>query len=197
MKSYSIYRIAETVRILLFMTLSIVVFDFYPITAIMIVILALLNDIPILTIAYDNTKIQKDPVRWNMQELLTISSVLGIAGVISSFLLFYILQEMKLSEPLIQSIIFCKLIVAGHTTIFVTRSEGWMWKAPYPSGILLNASFWSAVVGTLICVYGWMVEPIGWLYAAYAWAYALTWGLFNDVVKMSTYKFLRVYSRNT
>ena len=196
MKSYSIYRIAETIRVLLFMTLSIVVFNFYPITAIMIVILALLNDIPILTIAYDNTKVEKNPVRWNMPELLTISTVLGIAGVISSFLLFYILEEMKLPEAMIQSIIFCKLIVAGHTTIFVTRTEDWMWKSPYPSGILLNASFWSAVVGTLICVYGWMVEPIGWVYAGYAWAYALAWGLFNDMVKMSTYRFLRVYARN-
>ncbi len=196
MKSYSIYRIAETIRILLFMTLSIVIFDFYPITAIMIVILALLNDIPILTIAYDNTKVEKNPVRWNMPELLVISSILGVAGVISSFLLFYILEEMQLAEPLIQSILFCKLIIAGHTTIFVTRTEDWFWKRPFPSTILLNASFWSAVIGTLICVYGWMVEPIGWLYAAYAWAYALSWGVFNDVVKKATYRFLRLYDHN-
>jgi len=191
MKSYAIYRIAETIRVLLFMTLSITVFNFYPITAIMIVILALLNDIPILTIAYDNTKVQKDPVRWNMQELIIISTVLGVAGVISSFLLFFILQELKFPEPLIQSIIFCKLIVAGHTTIFVTRTEDWMWKRPFPSGILLHASFWSAVLGTLISVYGWWVEPISWTYAGYIWLYALFWGLFNDTVKKGTFYLLR------
>jgi len=32
MESYTIYRIAETIRIILFMTLSIVIFNFYPIT---------------------------------------------------------------------------------------------------------------------------------------------------------------------
>ncbi len=191
MKSYAVYRITETIRVLLFMTLSIVVFNFYPITAIMIVILALLNDIPILAIAYDHTKVRKKPVRWNMQELTIISSVLGIAGVVSSFLLFFVLQEMKFPEPLIQSIIFCKLIVAGHTTIFVTRTEDWLWKRPLPSGILLHASFWSAVLGTLICVYGWWVEPIGWTYAGYIWLYALAWGLFNDAVKKGTYYLLR------
>ena len=53
MNSYAIYRIAETVRVLLFMTLAIVVFNFYPLTAIMIVMLALLNDGVILSIAYD------------------------------------------------------------------------------------------------------------------------------------------------
>ena len=56
MNSYAIYRIAETLRVLLFMTLSIVVFNFYPLTAVMIVMLALLNDGAILSIAYDNVQ---------------------------------------------------------------------------------------------------------------------------------------------
>ncbi len=191
MKSYAVYRIAETIRVLLFMTLAIVVFNFYPITAIMIVILALLNDIPILAIAYDNTRVQREPVRWNMQELIIVSSVLGVAGVISSFLLFFILQEKGFPEPFIQSVIFCKLIVAGHLTIFVTRTEDWMWKPPFPSAILLHASLWSALAGTLICVYGWWVEPIGWQVAGYIWLYAMTWALFNDAVKKGTFALLR------
>ncbi len=191
MKSYAIYRIAETIRVILFMTLSIVVFDFYPITALMIIILALLNDIPILAIAYDNTKIQRAPVRWNMAELITVSTILGVAGVISSFLLFYILEQMKLPEPLIQSMIFLKLIVAGHTTIFVTRTEDWFWKRPFPSAILLHASFWSAVLGTLIAVYGLWITPVSWKYAGYLWAYALIWGVVNDFVKVATYRVLR------
>ncbi len=191
MKSYAIYRIAETIRVLLFMTLSIVVFNFYPITAIMIVMLALLNDIPILSIAYDNTRIQKDPVRWNMQELLIVSTMLGIAGVLSSFTLFFILEELHLSEPMIQSMMFVKLIVAGHTTIFVTRTEDWFWKRPFPSWILVQASFWSAVLGTMIGVYGWWVQPIGWEYAGFLWAYAIAWGVFNDMVKKGTFALLR------
>ncbi|HHO69089.1 MAG TPA: HAD family hydrolase [Gammaproteobacteria bacterium] len=191
MKSYTVYRIAETIRVLLFMTLSILVFDFYPITAIMIVILALLNDIPILAIAYDNTRVQKEPVRWNLQELITVSSILGVTGVVSSFLLFFILEQFDYSEPFIQSVIFLKLIVAGHTTIFVTRTEDWMWKRPFPAPVLLHAGFWSAVLGTLIGVYGWWVEPVGWQWAGYIWAYALAWGLFNDAVKKGTFALLR------
>src|SRR5271156_2593926 len=54
MNSYAIYRIAETLRVLFFMTLAILVFNFYPVTAVMIVMLALLNDGAILSIAYDN-----------------------------------------------------------------------------------------------------------------------------------------------
>jgi H+-transporting ATPase len=90
MKSYSIFRIAETIRVILFMTASIVIFNFYPVTAIMIIILAFLNDVPILTIAYDNTRVDDNPVRWNMREVLSLATVLGITGVIASFGIFYL-----------------------------------------------------------------------------------------------------------
>ena len=67
MNSYAIYRIAETIRVLLFMTLSILVFNFYPVTAVMIVLLALLNDGAILSIAYDRVHYSDQPEAWNMR----------------------------------------------------------------------------------------------------------------------------------
>ena len=191
MKSYATFRIAETIRIILFMTLSIIVFNFYPITALMIILLALLNDIPILTIAYDNTKVHRAPVRWNMRELLTVSTVLGVSGVISSFLLFFILQEQGFSEDVIQSLIFLKLIIAGHSTLYVTRAEGWFWEHPLPSPLLLAATFGTEILGTLIAVYGLLITPIGWEYALWMWLYALVWFLINDAIKVLTYRMLR------
>ena len=191
MKSYAIFRIAETLRIILFMTLSIIVFNFYPITALMIIILALLNDIPILAIAYDNTRIDRKPVRWNMKEMLTISTTLGVTGVISSFLLFFFLEYYGFSEPMIQSMLFAKLVIAGHGTIYNTRIDDWFWKRPYPSLILFGATFSTRVIGTLIAVYGFLITPIGWTYALYMWAYSLAWFVFNDAVKMATYRFIR------
>lgn len=191
MKSYAIFRVAETLRVIFFMTLSIVVFRFYPITALMIIILALLNDIPIMSIAYDNTRVDKRPVRWNMREMLTIATILGLSGVLSSFLLFFILMRMKLPTPLIQSLFFAKLVIAGHGTIYNTRIDDWFWKKPYPSPILFGATFSTRVLGTLFAVYGWFMEPIGWKLALLMWAYALTWFIFNDIMKMATYRWLR------
>ena len=191
MKSYAIYRIAETIRIILLMTLAIVVFNFYPITALMIIVLALLNDIPILAIASDNTRVDSNPVRWNMAEILTVSSVLGVAGVISSFLLFYILMQMKLPVEIIQSLFFVKLVIAGHGTIYNTRTDSWFWKKPYPSWLLFNSAFFTAILGTLIAVYGIFITAIGWKYAMWMWLYALSWFVFNDMVKIATYRLLR------
>jgi H+-transporting ATPase len=190
MRSYATFRIAETVRIILFMTLSIVVFNFYPVTALMIILLALLNDIPILAIAYDNTKVHPTPVRWKMRELLTVSTVLGIVGVVSTFLLFFILREQGFSEDMIRSLIFLKLIIAGHSTLYVTRAEGWFWERPWPSPLLFGATFGTEILGTLIAVYGFLITPIGWGYALWIWLYALAWFVVNDAVKIVTYRML-------
>lgn len=191
MKSYSIFRIAETIRIILFMTFSIVVFNFYPITALMIILLALLNDIPILAIAYDNTRVDIKPVRWNLPEMLTISSILGITGVLASFLLFFLLKENGFSGDMIRSMLFLKLIVAGHSTLYITRASGWFWQRPWPAPLLIGATFGTEILGTLIAVYGFLITPIGWKYALWMWAYALAWFVFNDGVKVSAYRLLR------
>lgn len=97
---------------------------------------------------------------------------------------------MKLPSGAIQSLIFLKLVVAGHATIFRTRTYDWFWKRPFPS-VLLHASFWSAALGTPIVVHGFMVTPVGWKDALWIWCYALTWFLVNDVVKIWTYRLLR------
>jgi len=193
MKSYTIFRIAETIRVIIFMTMAIVIYDFYPITALMIIILALLNDIPIMTIAYDNTKVREKPVRWDMKEVFILASWLGLAGVLSSFTLFWILiSVMHLPLDFVQSAFFAKLVIAGHGTIYNTRIDDWFWRRPWPSWSLFNATFISRVVGTIIAVYGFdLMEPIGWAWGLSMWAYAMTWFVFNDAVKMAVLHYYR------
>lgn len=191
MKAYAIFRIAETMRIILFMSLSIILFNFYPITAIMIVVLALLNDVPVMMIAYDNARVDDNPVRWDMKEVLTVATVLGLSGVASSFLLFYWLQLHDYSLVFIQAMLFIKLDVAGHSTLYLTRAgRHHFWHKPYPSLKFFLPAFGSRMIGTLAAVYGIFMAPIGWKYAGYIWLYAIAWWLFNDFIKVSTYKIL-------
>ena len=114
MNSYAIYRIAETLRVLLFMTLAILIFNFYPLTAVMIVMLALLNDGAILSIAYDNVHYKDQPEAWNMRMVLGIATVLGVIGVVSAFGLFYLGERVfHLDRAHIQTLMYLKLSVAG------------------------------------------------------------------------------------
>ena len=191
MNSYAIYRIAETLRVLIFMTLAILVFKFYPLTAIMIVMLALLNDGAILSIAYDNVRYRNAPEAWNMRLVLGIATVLGLVGPMAAFGLFYLGDRVfKLGHPQLQTMMYLMLSVAGHLTIFQTRTRG-PWWSTRPAWILLAAVCGTQAVATLIAVYGvGLVTPLGWMYAGIVWAYALAWFLITDPVKLVAYKVL-------
>jgi H+-transporting ATPase len=188
MNSYAIYRITETIRVLVFMTLSILVFNFYPVTAVMIVLLALLNDGAILSIAYDRVRYSLGPERWNMKNVLVIATVLGITGVAASFLLFYLGERvLGFHRDFIQSLMYLKLSVAGHMTVFVARTRGPFWSIK-PSRTLLLAVLGTQILATLIVVYGVFMPAIGWGWAGAVWAYALVWFLITDRVKLLVYK---------
>ncbi len=188
MNSYAIYRIAETLRVLLFMTLAILVFNFYPVTAVMIVMLALLNDGAILSIAYDNVHYKDKPEAWNMHLVLGVSTVLGVIGVVSAFGLFYLGERVfHLDRAHIQTLMYLKLSVAGHLTIFLTRTRGPFWSIR-PARILWLAVLGTQILATLIAVFGVFMTPLGWGWAAFVWVYALAWFLVNDRVKLLAYR---------
>ena len=188
MNSYAIYRIAETLRVLFFMTLAILIFNFYPLTAVMIVMLALLNDGAILSIAYDNVLYKDQPEAWNMRMVLGIATVLGIIGVVSTFGLFYLGERVfHLDRAHIQTLMYLKLSVAGHLTIFLTRTRGPFWSIR-PARILWIAVLGTQIVATLIAVYGLFMTPLGWGWALFVWGYALSWFLVNDRLKLLAYR---------
>ncbi len=188
MNSYAIYRIAETLRVLLFMTLSILIFNFYPLTAVMIVMLALLNDGAILSIAYDNVHYKDKPEAWNMRMVLGTSTVLGVVGPMAAFGLFYLGDRVfHLDRAHLQTLMYLMLSVAGHLTIFQTRTRGPFWSIR-PARILWVAVLGTQTLATLIAVFGLFMTPLGWGWALFVWGYALVWFLVTDRVKLLAYR---------
>jgi H+-transporting ATPase len=190
MNNYAIYRITETIRVLFFITLSIIIFGFYPITALMIVLLAILNDLPIMTIAYDNVKYSNEPEKWNMGTLLSIATFLGIIGVISSFgLLFIGVDVFNLSPAVLQSFVYLKLSVAGHTILFAARTKGHFWTIR-PAKPLFLAVIGTQFTATIITVYGILLPAMGWGLALFVWGYALLAFVITDFLKVGFYHLL-------
>jgi len=190
MTNYTIYRITETIRMMLFITLSILVFRFYPVTALMVALLALLNDLPIMSIAYDNVRYSPEPERWDFRTVLSMASFLGTIGVITSFTIFYLGQHaLGLGREMLQTFIFLKLSVAGHLTVFAARTRGRFWTIK-PAPVLLAATISTQTVATLIAVYGLMVTPIGWRLAAYVWGFAIAGFFIMDFLKVYLYRLL-------
>ncbi len=192
MNSYAMYRIIETIRIMFFVVLAMLVFNFYPITALLIILLAFFNDIPIMAIAYDNTFLNKKPVKWDMTKVLSISTVLGLIGVMETFGILIIAKEyLHLNIAQIQTFIFLKLAVAGHLTLFVTRTRGPFYKKPFPAPSLLWSAVATKILATLFVVYPLgLITPISWANVALIWVYCIIFIFIEDLVKMAMYRHL-------
>jgi len=184
MTAYAIYRITETIRIMIFVVLAMLVYQTYPITAIMIILLALLNDLPIMAIAYDNTWLSPSPVRWDMRRVLTLAAALGTIGVVETFALLVIAKDwLGLGPEQLQSLIFLKLVVAGQLTLLVARSREAFYARPYPHKVLLLALLSTQTLAALIVGLGWFVAAIPWPLVLLVWLYCLAWLFIEDGAK--------------
>lgn len=192
--SYIYYRIAMTINIMLVVVLVYLVYNFMPLTAIMIVVMALLDDIPIMTIAYDNVKVQDKPVRWNMHRIISFSTIMGIMALVQSFGIVMLgmfwrnspelTAILPMDLPHIQTMLFLQLAAGGHLLFFVSRVQGTLFKPPYPSLPVLGAIFGTQVFAIFMCAFGWFMPALPWLLIGVVWAYCLVWTLVMDAVKL-------------
>ncbi len=190
MNSYCIYRVVETIRILIFTTLAIFVYGSYPITVVMLVLLALINDGSMVTIAYDNTSTPKQPQRWNLPLILSLATVIGLVGVVETFLLYFYTEiYLGLSHEMVQTLIYLHLAVGGMMTIYVTRVRGAFWSIK-PASRMLWATGFSVLISTILACFGILMAPIGLAWTAASWGYAFVWFLIFDAVKILLYRIL-------
>jgi H+-transporting ATPase len=192
MISYTTYRISETVALLAFLTIAILAFKVYPVTAIMIVLLAILNDGAILSIAYDNVHFTNEPQKWQMRTVLGVATIIGVFATIRSFGIFYLGNSVfHLDTNTLRTLIYLNLSIGGHLTLFVSRTQGNFWTIS-PARILLIAVIGTQIVATFIAVYGFLMTPLGWYYAGVVWGYCLALFLVQDWVKIGAY---RIFSK--
>ncbi|MDE7056556.1 MAG: plasma-membrane proton-efflux P-type ATPase, partial [Lactobacillus sp.] len=193
--SYTIYRVALTMNIMFLVVLSSIFLNFQPLTAIMIVIMSLLDDLPIMTIAYDNTYVSKKPIRWQMKKILTTSSILGVFAVIQSMILL-VVGYMSAKNPgsigffavnnfaQLQTIMFLQLVAGGHLLLFVTRQTRWFFQKPYPAAILFWAIVITQIFAACACYFGWLVPRISLWMICEIWIYNIAWMFVLNIVRM-------------
>ncbi|RCW46099.1 H+-transporting ATPase [Halopolyspora algeriensis] len=184
MTNYTVYRISETIRIVVFVTLTVVALRIFPISPIQVILLALLNDLAILSIAYDRTEPAGKPVRWRMRQVLGVGSALGIVGVMSSFVLVVLAQgPLGITGPAITTLVYLKLSVAGHLTYFAARTRGPFWSSR-PAMIVLVAVVGTQILATAIALTGFLMPSIGWSQVGLAWGWSVVWLFALDAAKV-------------
>ncbi len=184
MLSYVDYRVAMTINLMVFVSASVLLLDEVPLTAIMIVMLALLDDIPIVTIAYDNTEAAPHPMEWQLGKLLRTAAVIGLVSVVENFTLMMAAQHwLHVSAAELQSVMFLQLVVAGHLLLFVCRHDHWFWETPRPSAKLLIAIITTQLLAVVICRSGFLVPAISWNIIGIVWVQAILWMFVLNVAR--------------
>jgi H+-transporting ATPase len=198
--TYTIYRIALTMDIMFVVVLSTIFLDFAPLTAMMIVAMSLLDDVPIMTIAYDHTPVSAKPIRWHMPELLSVATVLGVFSIVETFGLLLIgirvlshphLQDYfgLASEDQLQTVMFLQLVAGGHLLLFITRSERWFFLPPFPAMPLFSAIVLTQILAVLMCGFGWLVPSIPWTLIGWVWLYNIAWMFVLGGVRLLSERF--------
>lgn len=199
--AYTIYRVALTMTIMFLVVLSSIIFKFQPLTAIAIVMMSLLDDLPIMSIAYDNTAVGNRPMRWQMSHVLTTATILGVFSVIQSMLMLSVGHGLidthdtfgwlnMTSQSQLQTIMFLQIVSAGCLMLFVCRAEKWVFERPFPAKILLLATCSTQILTILMCCFGWLVPAISIETIAFVWIYNVVWMFIMNIIKLAVDKHL-------
>ncbi|MFA0812527.1 plasma-membrane proton-efflux P-type ATPase [Microbulbifer epialgicus] len=199
--NYVLFRVSMTLDIMVVVVFATILFGFSPLTPVMIVLVALLDDIPIMTIAYDNTLLPKEPVHWEMRDLLLGSTIIGIFSIAQTMGLLLIGMEWlqngqwqawtPINKEQIQTIIFLQIVAGGHLLLFVVRSRAAFYTRPLPALKLFFAIVGTQILTVLMCGFGWLVPAIPWHIIGLVWLYMILWMFILDLVKKLLYRRLQ------
>jgi H+-transporting ATPase len=81
------------------------------------------------------------------------------------------------------------MAVAGHLTLFVSRSKGFFLKKPYPAPVMIWSAVGTKLVGTFLAAYGFgLITPITWPEIGLVWGYSIAWAFLTDWAKVRVYR---------
>lgn len=189
--TYSLYRISESLRLIVTITVLGIIYGVYPLTALQIIIIALLNDIPIISLAFDKVKLLHRPAKIQVKERFALSSLFGIVGVINSLLLFLIMKNvLNLDWGIIQTIYFLKLTVSGHMLIYVAHTKLRWWKF-FPSKEVIWATTLTQLIATLFALTGFLMPgKLTFGQIIFVWLWAFFWMQISELAKIFQQKFI-------
>ncbi|KAG5186014.1 H+-exporting ATPase golden alga [Tribonema minus] len=185
MKNFIIYRVACTFQLIVFFFIAVLALHpkdyktaaspadevwpaFWTMPVIALILITVLNDGTIISIAYDIVVPNHRPDDWNLPSIYLISAVLGGVACISSLALLYMFLDSGNSDSLlakwgfnpgeisydsIVAAMYLKISLSDFLTLFAARNRGPFWTVR--PGKLLMAAFLLAVgiSTTLACTW--------------------------------------------
>jgi H+-transporting ATPase len=222
MSNFITYRISATLQLLFFFFISIFAFkpssydeewpEFFKMPVLMLMLITLLNDGTLITIAYDYAKANETPDKWNLPALFVASSVLGGVSCLSSLLLVWFVLDSHSPSSLfaklgmnpveygqIISAVYLKISVSDFLTLFAARTgTKYFWQIP-PAPILFTGACFALTLSSLLSIFWPESEPDGipvegmrndmGLFG-FVWIYCLIFFFIQDAAKVLCYRTL-------
>lgn len=227
MQNYCIYRIACTLQLLLFFFVTMIAinpknFDHrhsvpqvFALPVLTIVIITLLNDGTIISIAYDKVTVSRTPNKWNLPLIFSLAILLGGIACVSSIVMLLIgltnmpssggnsllkdlgFGQWKYGE--IMTMIFLKICISNFLTVYSARTKSWFFTRT-PGKFLAISTCTSMLATTIISVYWFLnistgssssipdMDPINWAIAAYVWVCNIIVFAIQDISKVLVIK---------
>jgi H+-transporting ATPase len=179
---YSVYRISESFRVVITITILGIAYHQYPLEPVQLLLLALLNDIPIVSLAYDRVKVAQHPTKIKTNQRFLLSLLFGSVGVVNSILFFLIFTHYGARWDILKSAFFLKLTVSGHMLIYVAHTPERWWKF-LPSRTVIIATLATQGIATILALTGTFIPKLSLGIVIFVWGWAFFWMQISELVK--------------
>jgi H+-transporting ATPase len=194
--TYATYRVADAVRLLLFVAPLLLARGVVPLTTSMLVLLSLLN--PALLIAYDEAQGAARPLRWDLRGMVAAGLPIGLGGAGALHLLRPLAAALfGLDAARLGTACFLALAAGGTATIISVRTGARpFFASPAPGRGFVLVAAGCLAAATLAAALGVAMPAIGLRAAAAVWGYAIFWFLAGDALKVASLRLLASPARS-
>jgi H+-transporting ATPase len=183
--AYSLYRISESFRLIVTIVILGLATGTYPLTPLQLILIALFNDIPIISLATDRVRMAHRPSKLQVRRQFAQSIAYGCVGIVNSILLYFFAADvLALPIGVIETLFFLKLTVSGHLLIYVAHTRERWWRY-LPSGAVIAATTLTQLVATALALTGFLMPAaISWQLALLVWLWSFCFMQIAEVVKV-------------
>jgi H+-transporting ATPase len=191
LKSYVIYRICITVQVVFFLT-AIAFISGDSFKALYIILLALLHDLQIVTIAYDLQVEGPKPETPTVLGLLLVSYTMGLTMCLQTVLMYYngdqfLAPEFADGGAYKDAAMFLQISNSSAILIFSARSVKWWFSTKPAWQIMFSAAIGQVIVVSIMLfpsdALSSYIHKLALVDIGYIFAYDLVWLFLLDVVK--------------
>ena len=187
---YSVYRISESARLIVTISLIGLLIGNYPLTPVQIILLAVLNDLPIVSLAFDHVHTARIPASIDVRRRFILGTTYGLAGIMNSmFMLWIALSVFHLPWGQIQTLFFLKLVVSGNLLIYIAHTEE-RWFRYFPSWQVIASISTTQFLATAWALSGLFTTAIPIWVVAFIWIWSFFWMQITEVGKILVARFV-------